>query len=70
LSVAQLKEKKLWKAKQGFTHGLGSILTTYKITNSHSIIKYPSMLLQNNPNILLFNTSQLHFEKDFETQGF
>jgi len=69
LSVAGLKEMKLWEAKQRSIHGLGFILTTCKMTTSHSTVKCPLVLLENAPKIPFFSSPELHFEKGSKIKG-
>jgi len=68
LKVAQLKKIKFKEAKHMSTHGLGPILIAHKMTTLHSTIKCPRVFLENAPQIPLFSTSKLHFEKGFKTQ--
>jgi len=59
-----------WKAERRSTHGHGYILTAYKMTTSHSTIKCLVVLLENAPQISLFSTPKLQFEKGSKTQSF
>jgi len=61
---------KLWEVEQSFAHGLGPILTISKTTTSHSTIKNPLVLLENDEKKFLFNIPKLHFEKGSKTQSF